>query len=161
MTEPHFNDSMTIAEAKVILRPLADTTEGHPCPLCRQLVKIYKRTIYATVARDLIALARHGGWEARGWVHVQDKIGKSSPDLVKTRWWGLVERQEGTREDGSSRVGLWRMTENGLAFVRGSHKVLKYAKVYDNRVLGYDGPHVSIQDCLGRKFSYNDLMHGV
>lgn len=147
----------TIAQAKAWLRARLD--DGEECPVCTQFAKVYQRRIHRTMARYLIAMYR----EAPGgsYVDVMRLAGKDSPDLVKTRYWGLLEAMPGEREDGSNRLGWWRLTDAGRAFVEGAITVPKYARLYDGRCLGFDGEGVTIRDALGARFNYDDLMRGL
>lgn len=157
MSEGHFSDEMTLAEAKVELRQLVDG--GHECPLCTQLAKVYRRKVNAGMARSLIEMYRVGGLE-REWVHVPTQIGARSREEGKLAYWGLVEEETAKREDGG-RAGYWRVTEKGVQFVRARIKVPKYARVYDGRCLSLTGDEVTIREALGSKFNYDELMAGL
>lgn len=151
-----FSDDMTLGEARALLRDLVD--EGAECPCCRQFAKVYKRKIHSRMARDLIQFYRaHWG----GWGHSTETLGATAPDFVKLAYWGLVEAMPGEREDGSSRVGLWRVTPKGVNFLFARITVPKYARIYDGRCLGFTGDPVMIGDALGKKFRYDELMAGV
>src|SRR4051812_31837782 len=103
-----FRDDMTLKEARDLLRTLVD--DGQPCPCCTQMAKVYRRKIHTTMARYLIEMAKAGKMERREWVNVVELARQHSPDLVKCRYWGLVEKEDATREDGSNRTGWWRLT---------------------------------------------------
>ena len=76
-------------------------------------------------------------------------------------YWGLMEQADGQREDGSNRVGWWRLTMLGQEFVMRRTTVPQYARVYNGRCLGLVGDPVDIRTALGTKFNYDDLMRGV
>lgn len=157
MSEPTvFSDEMTLGEARARLRELVD--DGHACPCCTQFAKVYKRKIHSRMARDLITFyAAHG----QNWGHSTQTLGASAPDFVKLTYWGFIEAAEGEREDGSSRLGWWRVTRTGVNWLRGYNLTPKYARIYDGRCLGFVGPAVTIRDALGSRFSYDELMAGV
>lgn len=150
-----FYPGMDIAVAKDLLGEKLGSGEIASCPVCERTAKVYKRTIHSTMAASLIKLHNEYGQQ---WCRPIDVVGKDSPDLVKTRWWGLMEPQGGRRDDGSDRVGIWRLTGNGVAFVNGLYTVKKYVHVYDNRPLRTSGIEVGIEECLGKKFNYKELM---
>lgn len=150
-----FDDTMTLANARARLRELVD--DGHRCPVCTQLAKVYPRVIYSTMARELIRCYRAAG---TNWFHVPTIIGHNGGDLLKTRYWGLMEEETTVRRDDGGRAGYWRITSLGEAFILRQLKVPKRAHVYDGRRLRLDGPDVSIDDCLGKKFNYAELMGG-
>lgn len=151
MTE--FSDSMTLAEARALLRQLVD--EGATCPCCRQFAKVYKRKIHSAMARDLIKF-----WRAhrREYGHSTRTLGATAPDFVKLVHWGMIEAQPGERDDGSNRTGWWRITAEGERFVLGLEQAPSHVKLYDGRKLGMAGKWVYIQDALGRRFRYDELM---
>lgn len=153
MTTVDFTDTMPLGEARDLLRELA-TEKGAKCPCCRQLAKVYRRPIHSTIARSLIKMWRAAGTD---WQHIPTTIGGQSREEGKLRYWGLVEEQRQPRTDGG-RSGWWRVTEKGEAWVRGHATVPKYAHIYDGRCLKLDGPEVTIEDALGEKFSYAELM---
>lgn len=144
----------TIQAGKVWL--ISKLDNGEHCPLCGQMAKIYKRKINATMARTLITLWRSAGGE---FAHGPSLPGDTH-EISQLVWWGLVEEEARVRPDGG-RAGWWRMTDKGIAFVRGGLNVPKYAKIYDGRVLGFDGDPVTVRDCLGSKFDYSELMRGI
>lgn len=146
----------TLAEAREWLRERVD--HGEKCPCCTQLAKVYRRTIHATMARELIAFYRHAG---REWGYLPDSGIQRGGDMVKCRYWGLIVEDDGERADGSSRNGWWRVTALGELWLRNEQPVPKYARIYDGRLLGLVGAPVTIIDALGRKFDYADLMAGV
>lgn len=159
-----FHDDMTLGEAREILRELVK--DGHKCPVCTQFAKVYRRAFPSASARILVLLYREGG--RHDYVYLPDllpKVGTNTASQggygVQSAHWGLIERQPGTREDGSDRVGWWRLTENGRLFVEGRITVPKYAKLYDGRCLGTEGNPVTIQQALGKRFDYSELMAGV
>lgn len=150
-----FTDDMTLGEARVLLRGLVD--EGHACPCCTQLAKVYRRKLNAGMAVSLIRMYRIQG--EREWIHLPTEIGARSREEGKLRYWGLVEEMTEPREDGG-RAGWWRVTDRGGMFVREEIVVLSHAKIYDGRCLALTGARVSILDCLGAKFNYAELMYG-
>lgn len=156
----------TVREAREELRPLSKSKDGGTCPVCTQHVQVYPRTIHSTMARALILMHRHAltSPEPGGWLNLPELLkrtglGERGSDTRKLRYWDLIEQMEGTREDGSPRTGWWRVTPLGHQFVRGHALVPKRAHVFNERLLGLDDSTlVSIRDCLGKKFDYDELM---
>lgn len=141
-----------LRHAQEQLRELVD--EGTRCPCCTQMAKVYKRTIHAKMARDLVRSYREVG---TAWYHVPSVITGHPGDLVKCRYWGLMQEDTEKRDDGG-RAGWWKITPTGEAFVLHQLAVPKYARLYDGRRLSLEGPNVTIVDCLGKKFNYSELM---
>lgn len=130
------------------------------CPCCAQDVKVYKRKLSAASARVLIAMWYKAEFD---WVHLPTLgvLTTGRGDECKARYWGLIEAMpDARREDGSDRVGWWRLTPLGAKFVQGKAVIQKYAVVYDSRCLELTGEDVTIVDSLGEGFNYRDLMEG-
>jgi hypothetical protein len=79
-------------------------------------------------------------------------------DATLAHHWGLISAQPGERDDGSDRVGWWRLTNNGRNFVLGRLFIRRYAMVYNSACHSHAGKWWSIYDALGNKFDYQDLM---
>lgn len=144
----------TIAQGKAWLRARLD--KGDHCPLCNQMAKMYKRKINSTMARALINLWNLCG---RSFGHGPSLPGDSH-EISQLVWWGLIEEESRIRPDGG-RAGWWRITDKGELFVTGQLNVPKYAKIYDGNVFGLEGDPTNIQDALGSKFNYEELMEGI
>jgi hypothetical protein len=146
-------DDITLGEARAWL--LDRVEAGACCPVCTQLAKVYdNRQINAGMAVSLIKMYRVGGTD---WVHVPTMVGARSREEGKLAYWDLVEEATEKRPDGG-RAGWWRITPRGERFTLNELRVPKYARVYDNRVLGFRGEPISIVDALKNKFDYNELM---
>lgn len=76
------------------------------------------------------------------------------------RWWGLVRAMPGTRDDGSSRMGMWRITRRGRAFIERRVKVRKYLYEWDNDlfpdIAGADTSTIWIDEI--NEFDYGRIM---
>jgi hypothetical protein len=154
-----FTEKMTLREARDGLRALVE--EGHRCPCCTQLAKVYRRPMTAVAAAALIALYRTAG---TGYGHMPTIAKQSLPGVAHQggyitlgHYWGLIEEEFARREDGG-RVGWWAVTPAGETWIIGRRTIPKYARIYDGRCLGHAGPPVDIAGCLGAKFDYNELM---
>ena len=128
--------------------------EGAKCPACRQTAKVYRRNINSTMARAIIKLYLHGG--AHDFVHAPSLPGDTH-EISQLSWWGLVEEERVTRADGG-RAGYWKLTELGLRFVTRREGVEQYALIYDGTLIRLEGDIRNIEDCLGARFNYSELM---
>lgn len=151
-----FDDDMTLRDARALLRELVE--KGHDCPCCTQFSKVYRRKLNHTIASGVIQLYRSAGME---YAHIPTVLGHQACEETKGWWWGLLEKQDGQRDDGSKRTGWWRVTELGRRFSLGQASIPQYARIYNSRVLGIEGDAITIHDALGEKFNYDDLMAGV
>lgn len=145
----------TLAEAQEYVR--IKSQDGVHCPCCSQYVRVYSRSMYAEMARWLVLLVREH--ERTGdWVHAAD-TGARGGDYAKLKAWKLVE-QDINVDTNKAASGRWRPTREGIDFVHGRTKVRKKALFFDAKVMGFEGPEVSIIDALGKKFNYAELMAG-
>jgi hypothetical protein len=148
-----FHGEMTLAEAKIILRPLAKNG-GADCPCCTQFVKVYPRRVHSTMARSLIKLYNKAG---REFYHTPSLPGDIH-EISQLSWWKLIEEERTIHRPDGGRAGYWRVTRKGERWLSMEIKIQEYALIFDSRVLGYEGKYVDIKYCLGKKFNYNELM---
>jgi len=141
--------------------------EGCQCKICDQNVKMYKRNFYSSMAVVLIKIYNAIAIEEDGWLHVEDllKADTSLPsstrgDFSKAVHWGLLEKQIGERDDGSDRVGYYKITQKGCRFVQGHTTIPKWVQIYNKEVMGFAEEHITIKEALGTKFNYTELMNG-
>jgi hypothetical protein len=140
---------------------------GAICPCCTRLVKLYKRKLSSGMARTLLIVYR--AFQANRelvWLDVTDylkqrKVIAANSNTALLRHWGLLEQAPETREDGSSRTGLYRITGLGIQFARGEVDVIRHIYMYNDQVLKRKDPDLSrttIREALGEKFNYDELM---
>jgi len=152
----------SLQQAKNDLRQGWETQRGAVCPCCGQLVKVYPRQVYKTIAKRLIKLYHlHLPFNWDSYFHL-NQIGtpkNGGGDFTKLRYWGLIEQRPGLEDPDKKNDGHWRITQIGRDFVEGKKTIIKYCHVYNN-VVGYrDGPQITIHDALGKdKFKYPELM---
>jgi hypothetical protein len=133
------------------------------CPLCDQYVKIYERKLNGSMAYGLIVLFKHQQTiPPEEWIHIPslfaDKKVCKANDGALLRHWGLIVGKPGVRDDGSKRVGYYRVTELGIRFVKREATVPERARLYNQVFLGLVGDPVTIDKALHTRFSYDDLM---
>ena len=143
----------TVESAKHWLRDKAERSGGI-CPVCNRFTKVYRRQITSSMARFLIEFWKE--WQDFDYHHVAKNYRRCG-DYAKLHYWGLMEPR-GDRPDAKKTSGYWRITPDGLDFIRGDFIVPRFARVYDGHVLGYDGQDFTISDALGEGFNYEELM---
>lgn len=156
--------STTLEEAKQWLRERF--SDGAKCPCCDQFVKLYKRKLNSSMAHGLILIYKFFENNDDEWLHVPSYLSRISSsatvrggDWSKLRYWGLIEGEKGTRDDGSERVGTYRITGRGKQFVLSQIHVPKHVYLYNqNPVSRDDGETITIKEALGEKFNYAELM---
>lgn len=154
-------EAASLKEAKQWLRERAN--QGAFCPCCNQHVKIYKRTIFSSMAMGLILLHKYTD-PTSDFIHVSELIKRrpgalNGGTLAKLAYWGLAtEKRHSGRDKAKRNSGFWRITKTGVDFANDRITLPKYASTYNQRVLGLSGEQISIRDCLGDKFNYAELM---
>ncbi len=141
--------------------------KGTSCPVCNQRVKMYKKNIDAEAAKCLINLFWLDALQpTKHWFHVDKDIGilmKVSGNWAKLRHWQLIEEMPKDKENKEIKTtGHWRITQKGRDFVRGTLKLPKYVKLYNQSTYGFDtdnGRLIGIEEALGNRFKYNELMN--
>ena len=157
MKKPTFE---TLEEAKQYLRE--NWESGVSCPGCGQHVKLYKRAFPIASAVTLIAISK-APVDEDGYVHlgpILDTLSGTAAQggyAVLSHHWGLIEQKEGLREDGSKRVGYWRITKDGHDFLKGG-MISKYALLFNGRCYGITGKGITLREALQNKFNYDELM---
>jgi hypothetical protein len=141
---------------------------GFTCPHCGRYGQEYKRKLNSGMAASLIWLVKF--YESRKplgvdfWVNVQENGTRqvlTSREIGKLQYWGLAELKPNLDEPDKKESGLWRPTGKGIDFVYNRTRVPSHVFVYDDKVLEFSTETVNVQDALGTKFSYADLMKGV
>lgn len=158
-------DGVTVAEARKLLMAKMD---GRRCPCCTQTVKLYRRPLTHAMARSLIEIYRYFREHPEiEWVHVQNYLasvkshGARGGDVTKLRFWNLLRRYEGRRDDTSNRVGLYAITDVGREFVRGNTAVPRFVYIFNNTQYlpnRDEEQYVTIRQALGAKHNFEELM---
>ncbi len=149
----------TLEEATAIIKAgvKEKLLEGSECPVCTQFVKLYPIKIPATGVRDLIRLYRLTDGDTDGFLHVNDFADLSSRSFAKLAHWDLIQSE--INEDTDKRTsGMWTIAAKGKRFVEGDEKVPNRAYIFDSSARAFSHDLVSVQDALGNKFDYEELM---
>lgn len=158
-----FGESVASARQKFI--ETLDRGDDCDCPVCGRFAKVWRRKIHASIAAWLVALYRAGA--GTRFVHIDEVMpylppalrakARSSSDYCIIKYWGLAFQDAANQGDDKKVSGKWRLTQDGWRFARGEMSIPKYAYVFDDKVLKFDGDDVFIKDCIGNSFSYNEL----
>jgi hypothetical protein len=129
------------------------------CECCGRLMVIYHRPINSNMAFTLLQLYRHKEFN---FVHVErwlkEKGYPRSGDFHKLIYWGFLEKKHEEREDGCKYNGYYKITGRGIMFCENKITAKEKAQIYNNKFLGFEGKEITIQDALGKKFNYSELM---
>lgn len=139
-------------------------TTGVTCPCCTQFAKRYKRKLNHNMVHALVLIykkLRH----KNEWLHVPSYLSERTSgatirggDWAKLVHWGLIVGKPDTRADGSKRVGFYKLTDEGRAFVEGNLQVPKYVLIFAERCWGTTGALISLKDAIGSHFDFRELM---
>lgn len=160
------NDSLTIAEARDLMRPHLKT--GTECLCCSQHVQMYSRSVTWSMVYGLILIYnRYVSFNSNAeWIHLENFFKPLNiPPSIRTnvpllRFWGLIEQKEGENEDGNPKNGYYKITQKGVDFSRGSISIPYKVKLYNNKFYGFEGDNINIYAAIKNKFDYSKLMNG-
>lgn len=139
---------------------------GAICPVCDQHARVYRRHVSAGPCMWMLDMARYFDEHPdEEWVKTGDGGQIPAPrggDYAKMRFWNFVEQKEDLREDGSARVGWWRLLPHGRAFLRGEVAVPKTVFVYNNAAIdpppGFTASReVRIGDVIRERFDFGKV----
>ena len=162
-------EGATLEQAGHIWYNIIKSDGGH-CPVCDRWGKLYRRGISANMARQLVWLCQQTPRED-GWIDVQNTAPKwllRAPQIGTLRHWNMVtdapvaeskSKSKSKRKSKARSAGLWKPTAIGLEFAYNRISVPKYKYVYNDTVFDTEGPDVTILDCIGEHFDYNELMN--
>ena len=142
------SEFMPLSVARRMVKEGAE--EGIQCPCCDRYVKQYRRKLNAGMTATLIWLVGEY-YSTKNWVDVQRQAPKTvlrNREVGKLQHWGMVETSK----------GKWRPTQTGIDFVNRRIKVQSHVLLLDNKMQGFSGQLVSVDDTLTSKFDYDELL---
>jgi len=146
---------------------LAAREAGTDCPCCGQHCRVYRRRLNYAMAHTLVLVYQHFlAHPDAGWLHLPSFLnGKGvlarGGDPPRLSRWGLIVGSGAVRDDDSGRVGEYKLTDKGRAFVERRVAVPSHVLIYNNTVLGWSDEQIYIDAALGKGFNYAELMAGM
>lgn len=135
--------------------------DGCRCKECGRLIKRYRRSVNCNMAYALMLLYKSG---VRDWVKVETWLinhgHQRCGDFSKLVFFGLLEKKEENRKDGSPRNGYYRLNGRSILFCEEKLKVRKTAVIFNGNFEGFEGKEIGIREALGKNFNYQQLMDG-
>lgn len=144
----------TIAQAKSYLKE--NHEKGVKCPCCDQMVKLYHIKLGSNMAMFLISLVNLYQTYNRPIHYKECKF--ESRNYPFLQHWGLAHTNISETPDKKT-SGLWMPTERGINFVNKMIKIQSTALIYNNKCFGFEGENITIEEALGNKFNYNELVN--
>lgn len=136
--------------------------DGVDCPCCGRLVKLYKRKLHTEMALFLLKLVKlhaiRSTWlKTTEILQGQTHLVAGGTDGGFLEHWGLIFRLRGTNKAGG-KAGVYKPTLAGIQFVEGKTSVPSHVHMLCGECIGFSSTQVTIRDCLGDKFDYDELM---
>ena len=140
--------------------------KGTECPCCGRYTKRYKRKLNCGMAWMIIQIYQKCCRSESMVLHVADcflaeKKNAVAQEYSKLRFWGLlfpVESDDPKVQREQPGSGFWRLTPEGVAFVTGRTTIPKHVFLVNGKREGFSDERVTIRQCLGNKFDYDELM---
>jgi len=137
--------------------------EGTTCPCCGRLVKLYHRKFHSEMAAFLCRLVRRYENEPRYYStrELCPALTKSATDGSYLVHWGLVEKEPiPGRNSSGGKAGMYRPTREGIAFANRHGLATSHLSILCGDVIGHSKKMISIDQALGDRFDYDELMGG-
>lgn len=124
---------------------------------------MYERRIYSSMAAALIYFYRN--FDPTKFHHKRDLLKNNDlattlggGDFAKLSYWGLIEEKPKEESEDKRTSGYWKISQRGIDFLGAKLRIPSHVRIYDGKVFGFTGDQVLVTDCLGKKFSYAELM---
>ena len=140
----------TLREARESMEEALGEGDGATCPCCGSWNRVYRRRLNRAKVRELLAIYRWADEHDSlyDYLHVPSTgISLRNREYPKLRWWGLIEAREAESGGGVSSgegTGWWRLTPQGVAFVRGEVRLPNRVLEFRSRVVGWDVEAVAV-----------------
>jgi hypothetical protein len=151
-----FADSL--AAARIETFKAASSKEGIFCPCCDQKVKIWRRRIYKSMAKDLCGLFKLSR-DNNDYHHIYSFSNHKSGDFAKLRYWGLIQEQINADTNKRS-SGFWRITNAGRLYALNKLAVPRYWFIYNREALFCSEEKTKIIESFAHNFDYQEIMQG-
>jgi hypothetical protein len=162
----------TLVEAQEKLR-LHVRGPGVVCPCCHQVVRMIEKELSSTMAYVLILMYRHFQ-NSSDWLDMNQyltnmvAIGSEvrGGEWPKLKHWTLIMERPPEKKSVLNpkpevkTKGMYKLTDMGKGFVLGKLKIPRSLWLYNGHVIEAHKKLVSIQDCLGKDYKYDDLLAG-
>lgn len=146
---------------------------GVVCPCCHQVVRMVEKELSSTMAYVLILMYRHFQ-SSSDWLDMSQYLANmvaigsevKGGEWPKLKLWTLILERPPEKKSilnpkpPVKTQGMYKLTDRGKGFVLGKLRVPKSLWIYNGHVIEANKKSVSIQECLGKDYKYEDLMAG-
>lgn len=152
----------TLSQARVAWQDTI-TGKGGYCPCCDRWGKVYRYKISESNAKALIWMSRATPTILNMWLDMPRQAPKwvvATNSFSLMEWWKLIDRRPMEIDDQKQKKfsGHWRVTNLGREFVAGNLQLPKYVYIYNDRLQGVSTETITIKDCFGEDFNYEEMM---
>lgn len=150
----------SLAEAKQHLKD--NWKKGTTCPCCCQNVQLYSRKLTSSMVYALW-LVRNTIAVGDGYFHAENLFKNFTcppsvrGDFPKLRFWGFIEPKMPNTSEVSTSNGLYKITDKGLEFLKGTMTVPASVLIYNNKFIGFGEKETTFHEALKKKFNINEL----
>lgn len=155
-------DTMLVADAREEVLRAVEDGDTVSCPCCQQGAAPWPRTMYVSVVKALIRLYRLSKGRPGIYFHVQNDLhSNAGGDFSKLTLGHGLTRVKNVRTADENAMGMYCLTAKGKLFIERKVSLPKYLVFYNGEIVGRPAlPKVGVEDCLGKEFSYQELLHG-
>jgi|WetSurMetagenome_2_1015567.scaffolds.fasta_scaffold632674_1 hypothetical protein len=164
--------TVTLAEAQDKLKSHVKGP-GVICPCCHQLVRMVEKELSSTMVYVLILMYRHFQ-TASDWLDMSQYLDNmvalgsevKGGEWSKLKYWQLIVERPPEKKSVLNpkptvkTQGMYKLTDKGRDFVLGKLKAPKSLWIYNGHVIEANKKSMSIQECLGKDYKYEDIMAG-
>jgi hypothetical protein len=158
-----FPDSQfkSLAQARHEFHQTLAAGDETTCPVCSRYAKIRAQGITSTMAYAMcwITMESHHGLQ---WANVNKEaprvVLESGGAYAQLVHWSLIYQKVNDDDPTKKTSGLWKPTPKGIDFALGKISVPKQVKVFNKRGLEFTAERVTIHDCKGNLFDYQEVM---
>lgn len=116
------------------------------CPNCGAKTRIYKFSINRPLADVLSKMFHEFGQDVPVEIKTLGMTTSQWTNFQKLRYWGLISKAN------SDRGGVWKVTNRGAAFVRNELAIPKFARMFRNELVEFQGPEIFERDITEKRF---------
>jgi len=136
-----------------------DLREGKTvdCPCCGRYSHFNKFKITQNMIDMMAKCLQLQEAMETGFVHHTRFLTGETRGFYNLKRFNMIEQQARDKNVGHA-SGLWRVTVKGKAFLLGEVSVPKYALVFDDEVMGFDGDLMDVHQCYEQHFNYFEVV---
>jgi len=144
--EDRFAFDIPLSEARAWFNKTLNEGVQVVCPCCYDESQIYKRSFSAGMALSLLIFYKDLLRSGKDWIHIKDIHDHRfhmNHEHARLRHWGVIKKHQDLK-------ATWKMTDKGIAFIKGEIRIPEFIVEYRSELLRYEGREVLFRDCLSK-----------